>query len=174
MIGLRILKTINRKFIFFLVNYIFAGTRFFGIKRFLLRRIGFQIGHGTRIVGPLFSTATLKVGDNCWIGRCLSVNGNGLLVIEDNCDLAPEITVLTGGHTIGNENRRAGEGETYQIVIGNGTWVGARSIILNNTQIGSGCLIAAGACVNKDIPNNVLVGGVPAKIIKELSVLDEK
>jgi maltose O-acetyltransferase len=51
---------------------------------------------------------------------------------------------------------------------GNGTWIGGKSTILNNTHIGNGCVIAGCACVTKDVPDNTLVGGVPARIIKKL------
>ena len=152
----------------FLVNHPLSGTRFFELKRKLLNAIGYSIGSGTKVVGPIFNSGTLKIGDNCWIGRNLEINGNGAVTIGDNCDLAPDIIFLTGGHALGNLSRRAGVGETYQINVGDGVWVGARATIGRNVKIGSGSVIAACACVMQDIAPNTLVGGVPAKVIKEL------
>ena len=53
------------------------------------------------------------------------------------------------------------------IHIGNHVWVGVRAIILKGVTIGDGAIIAAGSVVTRDVPANTLVGGVPAKIIKD-------
>jgi hypothetical protein len=52
------------------------------------------------------------------------------------------------------------------VKIGNNVWVGAHATILQGVTIGDNAIIAAGAVVAKDVPANVIVGGVPAKIIK--------
>ena len=79
-----------------------------------------------------------------------------------------DVMFLTGNHKIGDKNRRAGWGENHLITIGNGVWIGARSTIVNNTKIGDSCVVAACACVTKDFEDNMLIGGVPAKVIREL------
>lgn len=104
------LKGIKRKIVLFLVNKIFVGTRYFEIKRILLNSIDYKIGNNTKIVGPIECTGNLIIGKNCWIGKNLKVNGNGTVIIGNNCDIAPEVTFQTGSHKIGNANRRAGEG----------------------------------------------------------------
>lgn len=58
-------------------------------------------------------------------------------------------------------------GMTQPIEIGNNVWIGIGALILKGVKIGDGSIIAAGAVVNKDVPPNTLVGGVPAKVIKE-------
>ena len=160
--------TIKRCFVYYVINHLLSGTRCFNIKRSLLRAVGYKIGEGTKIVGPLYNTGELNIGKNCWIGKNLIVNGNGIVNIGDNCDIAPEVTFLTGGHEIGDSVRRAGKGEKYTIVVGNGTWIGARSTIGRNVNIGESCVIAACSCVMKDVNSNLLVGGVPAKEIKKI------
>lgn len=57
--------------------------------------------------------------------------------------------------------------KTKPIIIGNHVWIGMNAIILKGVKIGDGAIVSAGAVVNRDIPENTLVGGVPAKIIKE-------
>lgn len=163
-------KTLRRRCVLYVVNHIYKGTVFFEQKRKMLNSIGFDIGEGTKVVGPIDCTGTLKVGKNCWIGKNLSIHGNGSVVIGDNCDIAPDVTFLTGGHAIGSAERRAGQGETYRIIVGNGTWIAARTTILGNTAVGNSCVVAACACVTKDVPDNTLVGGVPAKEIRKLDV----
>lgn len=152
----------------FCVNHLLAGTRFFPLKRRLLQSAGYEIGEGTKVVGPLWCTGKLQIGRECWVGRGLAVEGNGQVFIGDRCDIAPEVSFLTGGHAIGTQRRRAGEGESYAIRVGSGTWLGARATIAGNTAVGEGCVIAACACVTADVPDNTLAGGVPAKVIREL------
>lgn len=164
------LNGIIRKVNLFLVNNIFIGTGQFNckIKIKLLNVIGCSIGENTVIVGPIDCRGSLTIGNNCWIGKNLKVNGNGYVVIGDNCDLGPEVTFQTGGHLIGNSERRAGDGLVFSQKVGSGTWIGGRTTICNETKIGKGCVIAGCACVVCDIPDNTLVGGVPAKKIRSL------
>ena len=165
-------KKNRKKIILFLVNKVLKGTnpKYFNLKRKLLNRYGYNIGKGTKIVGPIECYGKLTIGKNCWIGKNLIINGNGTVIIGDNCDIAPEVTFLTGGHKIGNSKRRAGEGEIYKIRVNNGVWIGARSTILGNIVIKNSSVIGAGALVNKNIEGNILVGGVPAKKIKNLNI----
>lgn len=157
-----------RKICLFLVNKVFVGTKHFQKKRILLNLMGIQIGTNTKVVGPIECTGKLRVGKNCWIGKNLIVNGNGIVEIGDNCDIAPEVTFLTGGHEIGGECRRAGMGEIYTIFVGNGVWIGARSTLLRNIVVGDGAVVAACSCVHRNVETNTLVGGVPARKVKDL------
>ena len=168
MILKKICRRIHKKWVLFLVNKIYKGTTKFKKKRKLLNSIGYQIGEGSKIVGPIEVTGKLIVGENCWIGKNFKVNGNGTVTIGDNCDIAPEVTFQTGGHAIGNRQRRAGDGKIFNQSVGDGTWIGGRATILNETKIGESCVIAGCACVIGDVPNNSLVGGVPARLIRVL------
>ena len=163
------------KWTLFKVNTLYAGTKEknFEKKRKLLNAIGYSIGEGSKIVGPVFCSGKLIVGNNTWIGRNLVIHGNGTVKIGDNCDLAPDVVFLTGGHEIGSAERRAGEGYIKDIEVGNGCWLGARSTVLGGVQIEDGSVVAACACVVKTVSANTLVGGVPAKEIRKLSD-DEK
>ena len=165
------LRSIKKRIVLHMVNHTLAGTRFFAAKRRLLRSIGYEIGDNTKIVGPIHHTGTLCRGADCWVGCNLTVSGNGPVTIGDNCDIAPDVTFPTGGHRIGSHARRAGEGETYRISVGNGVWIGAHATVLNNTGIGDGSVIAACACVRRDVPADTMVAGVPARVIKELEDL---
>lgn len=165
------LRGIWKKICLFLVNHIFTGmgkTACY-IKRILLNSFGNSIGEGTTVVSPIYLKGTLITGKHCWLNCGLTVHGNGIVRIGNNCDIAPEVVFLTGGHRIGGKERRAGAGEKYEIRVGNGVWIGARSTILGSITISSGCVIVACACVNKDVPANAMVGGIPAKLIRSLS-----
>lgn len=154
----------------FCVNRLYEGTKAknFEKKRKLLNSIGHSIGEGTKVVGPLYCSGTLIVGKNCWLGRNLTVNGNGTVFIGDRCDVAPDVVFQTGTHRVGDENRRAGEGLTQNITVGNGCWLGVRSTVLGGVTISDGSVVAACALVNKDVRENTLIGGVPAHEIRRL------
>lgn len=164
------IRGILRKMNLFLVNHVYVGTseKYFEKKRVLLNRVGYKLGEGTKVVGPIYCTGTLECGKNCWLGKNLVVNGNGVVIIGDNCDIAPDVIFQTGGHEIGKAQRRAGEGQLHVQRVGDGVWIGGRVTIIGKTSVGSGSVIAGCACVINDVPENVMVGGVPAKIIRRL------
>ncbi|MCB8920916.1 MAG: hypothetical protein H6662_04960 [Ardenticatenaceae bacterium] len=76
--------------------------------------------------------------------------------------------INTGTHEIGNHARRAGQNVGKSIQIGDGTWLGMGTKILDGTKIGNGCIVASGAVVRGSFPDNVMIGGIPARIIKKL------
>jgi maltose O-acetyltransferase len=164
------LRNIKRMFILSIINTFFLGTHFYGVKRLLLKSIhGVSIGSGVRVVGPIMFFGNLHVGENTFIGRDFCIEGNGSVEIGANCDLAPHICLITGSHVVGNKERRAGNGFSGIITIGDGSWICTGTHVLPNVSIGKGVVVAAGALVNKDISDNAMVAGVPAKIQKILA-----
>nr|WP_302050579.1 DapH/DapD/GlmU-related protein [Methylobacter tundripaludum] len=91
------------------------------------------------------------------------------ILIGERCDIGPAVEFITGGHIIGTASRRAGTGTAKPIVINNGCWIGAGSRILGGVNIGPGAVVAAGSVVTRDVPADVLVGGVPAVFKKKLT-----
>ena len=168
----RIFRYLLRHIVLFLVNNVLEGTnpRFFEFKRNLLNRVGHKLGEGTKVVGPIICTGSLISGKNNWIGTNFCIRGNGTVILGDNCDIGPDVTFITGSHEIGSVIRRAGLGLNYNIKIGNGNWIGCRSSFVNNIEIGNSNVVAACSCVCKSFADNTLMGGVPAKVIKQLDV----
>lgn len=161
---------ILRKLCLLIINTFFSTTNFFRVKNILLRISGISVGKNSKVVGPIKmgTVANLKIGSNCWIGSGLSIYGNGNVVIGDRCDLAPDISFVTGSHEIGDCNRRAGEGISFDIEVSDGCWIGARATIVGNIIINSSSIVGACSLVNKNIKQNTIVAGVPAKEIKVL------
>lgn len=152
----------------YIVNHMLAGTRtyFFEIKRRLLVWAGWTIGKRTKIVGPIYVTSDLEIGEDTWVGRNFMCTGSGKVSIGSCCDIAPYVMCVTGSHLVGGKRRRAGEGYVGKISIGNGNWLCARCTILPNVSIGNGNIIAAGALVRENVGDDKLVAGVPARKIK--------
>lgn len=162
------IRPLRRRWIYFLVNHVYCGTHHFEKKRKLLKKIGYSIGEGTKIVGPIFNTGKLTIGNNCWIGKNFSVDGNGEVTIEDNVNIAPNVTISTGSHIIGDKNNRAGEGLTFSCSIKKGSWICTNVTICNGSNIGTGCVVAACSVVIKSCDDNSLIAGNPAVFKKKL------
>jgi maltose O-acetyltransferase len=82
--------------------------------------------------------------------------------------LGHEVMLMTSSHEIGSDEHRAGPLYTAPITIKDGVWIGSRSVVLPGVTVGAGSVVAAGAIVTKDVPPHTLVGGVPARIIREI------
>jgi acetyltransferase-like isoleucine patch superfamily enzyme len=162
------LKGCKRRIAFFFINELFYGVKpnCWTIKRNLLNWAGFNIGEGTKVVGPLTVYGDLEIGKNTWIGTGFKIHGNGIVKSGSNCDIAPDVTFLTGSHELGDAGRRAGAGRKFRIIVNDGTWIGARSTLVGDIEIGKGCVIGACALVNKSFLDNVLIVGVPAQETK--------
>jgi acetyltransferase-like isoleucine patch superfamily enzyme len=125
-----------------------------------LRAIGqsavISIGENSRIHGAcILATQRVKIGKNCLIAANTQIFDNS------GHDLSfPDV-----------ENRINTIGDSKPIVIGDNVWIGANCIILPGVSIGNGSVIAAGSVVVKDVPQNVVVGGNPAKLIRDYSKL---
>lgn len=165
------INRLKRHFACFLINHFFLGTHFFSIKRALLIFGGIPCGKGSKMVGPIYigGVSKLSIGENVWIGKNISILGNGEVVLGNNIDIAPEVAFTTGSHNISSDmNRRAGEGVSFKIVVEDGTWIGVRTTIMGNTTIGKGAVIGACSLVNKDISGDGVYVGIPVKLIKRL------
>lgn len=88
--------------------------------------------------------------------------------IGDNCFIAPGVHIYTATHPLNAEERISGVEYGIPVTIGHNVWIGGRAIINPGVKIGNNVVIASGAVVTKDVPDNVVVGGSPAKIIKQI------
>jgi maltose O-acetyltransferase len=170
MVMIVIINKLIRKFCLVLINVFLCSTNFFRIKRVLLRFSGVSIGVNSKIVGPvkIGTVANLIIGDDCWIGSGITIYGNGNVNIGNKCDLAPDIAFVTGSHEIGSQDRRAGKGTSFDINIEDSCWIGARVTIMGGVNIYKSSIVGASSLVNKNVIENTVFAGVPAKKIKAL------
>ena len=107
-----------------------------------------------------------KIGKNVFINfDCVFLDLGGI-TIEDNVLIAPKVSLLTESHPLHPKERQSLIPKP--ILIKKNAWIGANVTILQGVTIGENAVVAAGSVVSKDVPDNVVVGGIPAKIIKEI------
>jgi maltose O-acetyltransferase len=90
--------------------------------------------------------------------------------IGANCFIAPGVHIYTATHPLNPFERISGAEYGKPVSIGNNVWIGGRAVINPGLTIGDNVVIASGAVVTKDVPSNVVVGGNPAKVIKQINV----
>ena len=82
--------------------------------------------------------------------------------------IGPNTLITTVGHPLSPNGRRQYHAFAQPVRIGNDVWIGGNVTILPGVTIGNNVVVAAGAVVTEDVPDNTLVGGVPARKIKEI------
>lgn len=127
-----------------------------------------KVGKGLRIFLPIYSDfgKNLVIGERVFINSCCHFQDQGGIIIGDDVLIGHNVVFATLNHET-DPDRRANL-IANPIKVGNKVWIGSNSTILGGVTIGDGAIIAAGAVVTKDVAPNTVVGGVPAKYIKDV------
>ncbi len=138
------------------------------IRNLVSRITSFEVD-ATTMVFPPFQVnygKNTKIGKNVFINFDCTFLDLGGITIDDNVMLAPKVCLLSEGHPIAPNDRQTLTAGCIHIK--RNAWIGANATILQGVTIGENSVVAAGAVVSKDIPDNTIVGGIPAKIIKNI------
>jgi acetyltransferase-like isoleucine patch superfamily enzyme len=157
----------------FVMALIFALPRypiFLFLKSSFLRMMGSSIGRAVVIYPGVWITPgrNLVVGDEVDLAKDVLVTTSGGVTIGDRTLIGYRTQILSADHTIPPIGERfpiSGD-LPAPVVIGPDVWIGANCVITPGTNIGAGAVVAAGSVVTKDVPENAIVGGVPAKLIR--------
>ena len=138
------------------------------IKGLMESLTGREFPDGAYMFPPFYTDCgkNLKIGRNVFINSCCQFQDQGGITIGDGTLVGPKTVIATLNHHQ-NPSKRANL-IPKPVVIGKNVWIGANVTILPGVTIGDGAIIAAGAVVNKDVRENTIVGGVPAKYIKDI------
>jgi acetyltransferase-like isoleucine patch superfamily enzyme len=127
---------------------------------------GSEIDESTAVFTPLYINygKHTKIGKNVFINfDCTFLDLDGI-TIEDNVLIAPKVSLLSEGHPVSPADRHSLT--VGHVHIKKNAWIGANATIMPGVTIGENAIVAAGAVVSKDVLDNAVVGGIPAKIIK--------
>ncbi len=107
--------------------------------------------------------AEIVIGSRTYIGDRTEIHAGQRVSIGDGCDISWDCVIMDRDyHKLNTEK------EVFApVTIGNHVWIGCKATILKGVTIGEGAVIAAGSVVTKDVPARALVGGNPARILKE-------
>lgn len=138
------------------------------IRNLLSQITGSEIAKSTDVFTPLYINygKHTKIGKNVFINfDCVFLDLGGI-TIEDNVLIAPKVSLLSESHPMSPDERHSLVPKPIHIK--ENAWIGAGATILPGVTIGKNSVVAAGAVVTKDVPDNMIVGGIPAKIIKPI------
>lgn len=150
----------------------FSGKINIGLRYALLKSMVKSCGDNVYIGKnvTIKSFHCIEIGDNVSLHEFSYVDATGGLKIGNNVSMAHNLSILTTSHEWDNQDIpiKYNEISYSPVVIQDDVWIGCAVRILNGVTINNRSVIAAGSIVNKDVPSNTIVAGVPAKIIRNI------
>jgi acetyltransferase-like isoleucine patch superfamily enzyme len=152
------------------ITRLLPTSRCFRLKAFLYRSAGYQVSRSCRIISSaqIWGNCQVTIGDDTFIGHdVLITGGESRIEIGRFVDIGPRVCIVMGTHRIDMYGpHSAGAGDSKDVVIEDGVWIGANSTILGGVRLGRKCVIGAGSVVTRDIPPFTIAFGVPCRAVK--------
>ncbi|CAN5830411.1 sugar O-acetyltransferase [soil metagenome] len=138
------------------------------IRERLSEITGKEIDKSSMVFVPFYTNfgRHINIGKRVFINHACSFLDLGGITIEDDVQVGPRVNLITENHPLDPSNRKSLD--LKSILIKRNAWIGAAATILPGITIGENAVVAAGAVVNKDVPDNTIVAGIPAKIIRTI------
>lgn len=179
-----VMRRLREQFFVYLFNAIPNFFYLNNVRRRLLQGAGVEIGVHSHVCSPLTfdnslrdeTTRGLKIGYRSFINSEVRLScRKSEILIGNRCMIGPRVCFETSTHNLSYVNYEHDPEETRltfsrRIIVCDGVWIGAGAILLCGITIGERSVIAAGSVVTRDVEPDVLVGGVPAKVIRSLIV----
>ncbi|MGH2448188.1 MAG: acyltransferase [Chloroflexota bacterium] len=152
----------------YLLNTIVAKIPFPHLRMELYRRAGLEVHPTTNIMMhcTVLEARQINIGPHCIIGPYTTLDGRAKLTIGENVNVAGHVLTIGGHHDVDSP---IALGILGTVTIEDYAWIAMRATILPGVTVGKGAYVAAQALVNRDVEPYTLVGGVPAKKIRDRS-----
>jgi acetyltransferase-like isoleucine patch superfamily enzyme len=137
-------------------------------RKYLSDIISTEIDTSTIIFVPFYTNfgRFITIGKNVFINHACTFLDMGGIAIEDDVLIGPKVNLITENHSLNPNDRKTLI--CKPIVVKRNAWIGAAATILPGVTIGENSIVAAGAVVTTDVLPNTIVGGIPAKFIKNI------
>lgn len=132
--------------------------------------LGIKIDETTTVCIPFYTDwgKNTTIGLEVFINMGCTFMDRGGITIEDKVLIGPKVNIITENHPEDPELRR--HLWSKPIHIKKGAWIGASATVLAGVTVGENAIVAAGAVVTKNVPDNTIVGGIPAKVIRKIKI----
>jgi acetyltransferase-like isoleucine patch superfamily enzyme len=122
-----------------------------------------------RLIPPVYSDqgVNIRVGRDVFINHNCTLDDIGGITIGDEVFIAPRVSLITSGHPVDPVFRRR-QIVAAPIAIERGVWICTGATVLHGVTVGEDSVVAAGAVVTRDVPAGVVVGGVPARVLRSV------
>ena len=139
------------------------------LRALFSRLIGQPVDESFAMFPPFYTDCgkNIHIGKHVFINMGCKFQDQGGIFIGDGALIGHNVVLATLNHAMSPHDR--GTMIPAPIHIGKNVWIGSNSTILPGVTIGDGAIVAAGAVVTRDVPENAIVGGVPARIMRHLS-----
>lgn len=172
-----LINLLLKKIYYFLYTVLFRHTAedtrpysffFPWIRNILIKHSILKCGNNIRVKSNANISPNIIIGNNSELGTRCNIQAN--TEIGNNVIMGPDVKIYTRNHNYENPSIPIQfQGKNMKnVVIGNNVWIGANVVILPGVRIGNNTIIAAGAIVSKSFEDNCIIGGNPAKKIKNL------
>ena len=138
------------------------------VRRLFARLTGTAVHESFLLLPPFYTDfgRNIRVGRDVFINHACEFMDRGGITLEDDVLIGPKVNLITISHPLDPSRRRS----TYcaPIVIKKGAWLGAAASVMPGVTIGENAVVAANAVVTRDVPDNTVVAGVPARTVKRI------
>jgi len=132
------------------------------------RLTGVEVDESFWLLPPFYTDfgKNIRVGKNVFVNHACEFMDRGGITIGDDVLIGPKVNLVTINHPLDPATRRSTH--CAPIIIENGVWLGAAVTVMPGVTIGENAVVAANAVVTSDVPNNAVVGGIPARFIRHI------